>query len=103
MQENFYQQALYVVKEGNENLFITAWDRFIQALSEAAASQLIKGTLIQSQSDSKVFYSFGVWESLEPIKELQNHAEIKKALSDMSALCDKWEPGSYTIRRQHTF
>ncbi len=103
MHENFYQQALYVVKDGNEDLFIAAWDKFINALAEASVAQFIKGTLIQNQSNSKIFYSFGSWESLEPIKNLQQNTAIKNTLSNMSNLCEKVEADSYTIVREFVF
>lgn len=66
-QENFFTHSLYKVKEGGTAAFLAVRKQFVEALLQTSVSGLIKGTLIQSEADPRIFYSFGAWESPEPL------------------------------------
>ena len=103
MKENFYTHAFWHIKEEKTADFIAAWERFGKALSQIPNSPPVKGTLIQSLSDSLVFYSFGPWETLEDINAMRNNENVKKALSDIMEHCQEAKPGNYKTVLQLAF
>lgn len=103
MKENFYTHALWHVKDGKTGEFIAAWKKFGNTLAQIPDSPPAKGTLIQSLSDSLIFYSFGPWENMEDINAMRNNENVKKALADIISLCHEAKPGSYRTVAQLSF
>jgi hypothetical protein len=95
MEAHFYTHALWHVKEGQTEAFIEAWKRFGTALSQVPNSPPVQGTLIQSLSDTLIFYSFGPWEALEDIHAMRRDNGVKNALAAIMELCQEAKPSSY--------
>lgn len=93
--DNFYTHALWHVKEGKVQEFISAWKNFGEALSRMPDSPALHGTLIQSIADPLTFYSFGPWETLEDILAMRNNEDIKKAMAAIIENCQEASPGTY--------
>ncbi|HVE61956.1 MAG TPA: hypothetical protein VNA26_09060 [Chitinophagaceae bacterium] len=95
MKDDYYTHALWHIKEGKADEFIAAWKKFGISLSEMPDAPPAQGTLIQSLTDPLVFYSFGPWENLEDNNAMRSNENVKKALSEIIALCQEAKPGSY--------
>jgi hypothetical protein len=92
----YYTHAEWKVSEGREAEFLTAW----QALSAAFASLAAKplwGTLLASEREPGLFYSFGPWEKLEDIEAMRADPGARLAIDKVIALCDSATPGTFRL------
>jgi heme-degrading monooxygenase HmoA len=100
MEEQFYTHATWQVKAGNEEAFIAAWKAMGDAfLANPGAKH---GTLIQSVADPTLFFSFGLWESLEQIQAMRNDPAAQEALGKAKELCAEATLGAYRAVAQVT-
>lgn len=77
---------------GREEEFIAAW----RALSEtffALEHPPLWGTLLQSEAEPTVFYSFGPWESREDIAAMRADPTARAAMDRVVELCESVKPG----------
>ena len=88
----YYTHAEWRVKPGREAEFIAAW----QALGEAFAAlprRPLWGTLLQSEHEPGVFYSFGPWATAEDVAAMRADPAAQTALGRAVALCERATPG----------
>ena len=88
----YYTHAEWRVRAGREEEFVAAW----RAVGEAFASlqrRPLWGTLLRSETDPSVFYSFGPWASAEDVAAMRADPGAQAALRRASELCEMATPG----------
>jgi heme-degrading monooxygenase HmoA len=90
----YYTLGVWRVKDGREADFIAAW----KAVGEVFY-QLPRppgpGTLLRSDSDPSLFYSFGPWERLEDIQAMREDPDAQAAIARLVELCEEASPGTF--------
>jgi hypothetical protein len=56
-----------------------------------------EGLLLQSMTDSNLYYSFGPWDSAEDIAAMREDTKAKAAIKRVMACCDEATPGGYRV------
>lgn len=92
----YYTHAEWRVRPGEEAKFIEAW-RALSASFAALAARPLWGTLLQSQREPGLFYSFGPWASLADIEAMRGDPAARDAIEKVSALCEQATPGMYRL------
>lgn len=99
MGTDYYTLGVWRVRQGRESEFIEAWKAvgtaFLQLPNPPGP-----GTLIQSESDPALFYSFGPWKRLEDIQAMREDAQSQAALQKLISLCTEAAPGTYRLVAQ---
>ncbi len=83
--------GIWMVKPGNEAIFISAWERFARWTSENQPGALL-GTLLQDAENPQRFISYGPWRDVENIKIWRNTAEFKAFAAKAKELCESFQP-----------
>jgi len=94
VEDEFYTLGMWRVTAGQEAAFVAAWKAlgdFFKSLPRPAGP----GTLVQSIDDSRLFYSFGPWNSLDDIQAMRADPRTPAELGKLMALCDEARPGTY--------
>lgn len=98
MNEQSYTLAMYRVKDGKEDDFITGWDELAETFSSLADPPLW-GTLIRHKTNRTLFYSFGPWRKEEHVLAMRSNSGAKEAFAKLQKLCIEMMPGDYEIIR----
>jgi hypothetical protein len=96
MEEQPYTLARWLVREGQEEAFIAAWHQlaaFFLMLKDAPRWE----TLLRNVNDTREFYSFGPWPSMETIAAMRAHPETPLAIGRLTALCEESDLGTYIV------
>lgn len=96
-----YTHALWRVKPGHEDEFIAAWNAVADAFISLDRPPLW-GTLLRSESEPNVFYSFGPWEAAEDVTAMRAHPAAAEAIGKAVALCDEATPANYSMVAHRT-
>lgn len=96
MNKQIYTLGVWHVKDGMQQEFITAWKELGEAFGSLPEPPG-KGVLIQSTTESKLFYSFGPWNSMEAVEEMRNNPQAQKGIRKLIDFCSKATPGSYRV------
>jgi hypothetical protein len=90
----YYTHAEWRVTPGREEEFVAAW----RALGEAFAAlpqRPLWGTLLRSEREPSLFYSFGPWASAEDVAAMRADPRAQAALARVAGLCERATPGPY--------
>jgi heme-degrading monooxygenase HmoA len=98
MNEQAYTLAMYRVKAGLEDAFISTWNELADTFSSLPDPPLW-GTLIRHRTDRTLFYSFGPWRSPEHVKAMRDNAKAGEAFGKLRELCVEMTPGDYEMIR----
>ena len=96
MDSDTYTVGVWNVKPGKEQEFIAAWKalgEFFYSLPKPPGP----GTLVQSLDDSKQFYSFGPWRTLEDIQAMRADPRTPEMIGGLVALCEIAKPGAFRV------
>ena len=96
MTESYYTLASWYVQEGQDQEFLRVWKEELAAVFLSIAPKA-QGKLIQSLEDPRQFYSFGPWESLEQMQVIRTHPQAREAITHLTSLCEKANPGGYRV------
>jgi quinol monooxygenase YgiN len=96
MNEQAYTLAMYRVKVGHENAFVSAWNELADIFSSLPNPPLW-GTLIRHQTDRTLFYSFGPWHSAQHVKAMRENTQAQEAFRKINELCTALTPGDFEI------
>jgi hypothetical protein len=96
MSERAYTLAIYRVKAGREDAFVSAWGELAATFSSLPDPPLW-GTLIRHRTDRTLFYSFGPWRSPEHVAAMRGSPEAGEAFRRLRELCDELTPGDYEL------
>ena len=55
------------------------------------------GTLLRNVNDTREFYSFGPWPSMETITAMHAHPETSLAIGRLTALCEESDFSTYVV------
>ena len=89
----YYTHAEWRVRSGREEEFVAAW----RALGDAFASLTARplwGTLLASEREPGLFYSFGPWARAADIEAMRADGGARAALERVASLCDRATPGT---------
>jgi quinol monooxygenase YgiN len=95
MDEQYYTQASWKVKPGNEQRFIQTWKTLREAVGDDKGP--LWGSLIQNVNDSTQFVTFAEWESREAAEAALKNPNVGKVIGEMMALCSDGAPGLYRL------
>ena len=96
MREQAYTLAMYRVKAGQEDAFMSAWNGLAETFSSLPNPPLW-GTLIRHRTDRTLFYSFGPWRSAEHVTAMRESPEAGEAFRRLHELCVELTPGDYEV------
>ncbi len=90
----YFTHAEWRVIPGRESEFIAAWQDLSVSFSKLPARPLW-GTLLASESDPSLFYSFGPWASHADIEAMRADPSAREALERVASLCERATPGTF--------
>jgi heme-degrading monooxygenase HmoA len=95
--EQFYTHGRWVVKDGQQDAFQSAW-RELADWTNANVDGAVAGEvrMLQDLDDPRLFYSFGPWESLEAIEAWRANDGFQERVMRLRELLDSFEP--HTLR-----
>lgn len=96
MSDEIYTLGSWRVKEGKEDEFVEAW-KALGAYFRGLPNPPGQGTLLQSVDDSRQFYSFGPWRSLDDIQEMQSRPETANEIGKLMDLSEEGRPGAFRV------
>lgn len=79
---------------GREADFIAAWKE-LGSVFAALDRPPLWGTLLQSQTDSRLFYSFSPWRTADDVTAMRAHPRAQAALQRVRDLCERSSPAGY--------
>lgn len=89
-----YTVARWYVKQGREADFIEAWSgELADYFLSLPGSRW--GTLLQSTEDSRQFYSFGPWDTVEDIRNMRSDPKTQEVFGVLANLCEEMQPGVF--------
>lgn len=94
--ERAYTLAMYLVKAGQEEAFMAAWNELADTFSSLPNPPL-RGTLIRHRANRTLFYSFGPWRIAEHVATLRQNPEAGEALKRLHKLCVEPSLGDYEM------
>jgi hypothetical protein len=87
-----YTHAEWRVTPDREEEFIAAWHDLADTFS-ALERPPLWGTLLHSETEPTLFYSFGPWASGEDVASMRGDATARDALGRLVDLCESARPG----------
>lgn len=93
---NTFTHGEWRVRQGATEEFIAAWKALAAAFSSLDRRPLW-GSLIQSESDPQLFYSFGPWVDPADISAMRADANAQLAMRRVVELCERATPGAYRL------
>ena len=90
----FYTLGAWRVKPGMEAEFVAAWKAVGEAF-RALPHPPGRGTLLRSETDPTLFYSFGPWRSAEDIAAMRGDRGAQAAIGRLVDLCTEAAPGTF--------
>ena len=93
-----YTHAEWRVRPGREAEFLSAWEALAAIFSHLPHPPLW-GTLLRSNTEPTLFYSFGPWRSAADVMEMRADGEVQAAFAALQALCESMRPGMYEVVR----
>lgn len=96
MTEPIYTHTQWRVQPGQAEAFIGAWSSLAKAFLSLPEAPIF-GTLLRSQEDPHLFYSFGPWLRLEDVEAMRAHPGVLAAYAQVKGLCIETCPGAYRV------
>ncbi len=91
-----YTLAMWKVRPGKAAEFEAAWKDLADIFSSLRHPP-VEGTLLRSQADPQLYYSFGPWRSDADVAAMRADAKAQAGLARLQALCDEATPGAYHV------
>lgn len=93
-----YTLAEWRVRPGQEAAFVAAWEGLARVFAALPAAPLW-GTLLRSETEPQLFYSFGPWQRPEHIAAMRADPAAQAAMAAIRDLCESATPGGYRLIR----
>ena len=91
-----YTSGTWVVKEGQENEFISRWTEFTGwAHTSAPGAQTF--LLIRRNDEPRHFQSFGAWDDTDSVTAWRSGPEFQKRLAACRELCEDFSTADHTL------
>lgn len=94
MDGDVYTLGVWRVRPGHESEFIVAWVELGEVF-RALPAPPGTGTLLRSESDPGLFYSFGPWGRLADIQAMRQDPQAQEAIRRLVELCVEAQPGTF--------
>lgn len=91
-----YTLGVWRVKPDREPEFIAAWQELgevFRSLPDPPGT----GTLLRSEADPNLFYSFGPWSRIEDVEAMRAEPRAQAAIARLVALCAEASPGTFRV------
>jgi hypothetical protein len=95
--DEIYSLGVWRIKEGRQADFIAAWKDLGAIFASLPRPPAGQGLLIQSTTETTLFYSFGPWHSLEDVAAMRGDPRAQGAISRLRELCTDATPGSFRV------
>jgi hypothetical protein len=96
MHDAVYTLGAWRVQPGKEEEFVAAWKALGEVFSKLPHPPGT-GTLIQSVSDPRLFYSFGPWTRMQDIEEMRGNPRAQTEIQRLISLCTEATPGTFRV------
>jgi heme-degrading monooxygenase HmoA len=91
-----YTSGIWVVREGNEDEFISRWTEFTEwSLANAPGAESF--LLIRQDADPRQFISFGAWEEADAVSAWRATPEFQRRLGACRELCEDFKGVDHTL------
>jgi hypothetical protein len=97
MEPNIYTLGIWRVQEGRQAEFTAAWKDLGAVFASLPNPPAGKGVLIQSTTDSLLFYSFGPWRNEEHVAAMRTDPRAQAGIEALVALCTEARPGTFRV------
>jgi hypothetical protein len=97
MEGTVYTLGAWRVKAGQGPAFIETWRALGIIFRRLPNPPSEKGTLVQSLTDSSLFYSFGPWPDLQAIQEMRGNPEAVEGMKKLRDFCVEASPGNFRV------
>jgi hypothetical protein len=97
MLNEIYTLGMWRVQPGREAEFIRAWSELSDTFARLPQPPSGRGVLVQSLTDSSLFYSFGPWASIEQVEAMRANPAAQEGIRGVAALCTEAVPGSFEV------
>jgi len=97
MTGDVYTLGVWKVKADKHGEFIAAWESLGRAFRKLPNPPSGKGTLVQSVNDPDLFYSFGLWESIDDIQAMRENPDAEEGIQALRELCTEATPGTFHV------
>jgi hypothetical protein len=97
VRESIYTLAVWRVKPGCEDAFVTAWKELGTVFARLPHPPADRGTLIRSLDDETLFYSFGPWKRLEDVEAMRANPQAGEGIRRLLDLCEDGQPGTFRV------
>jgi hypothetical protein len=91
-----YTIARWRVTRGQEAAFRAAWHELADVFSRLGRPPL-NGTLLQHETESTLFVSFGPWSCPEDIHAMKRDPAAQDAFLRVTALCEETDWGAFGV------
>ncbi len=98
MVDSLYTHTKWSVQPGRAEAFMAAWSELANAFLSLPEFP-IWGTLLRSDEDPHLFYSFGPWRRVTDIEAMRAHPVVLVAYAHLQSLCLEMSPGAYQVVR----
>lgn len=96
-----YTSATWLVRAGNEEDFVLAWESFAQWCMKHGWG-VEPPLLLRNLADRRYFVSFGQWEDRERAEEWRRLPEFQDFLARARELCEEVRPGTFHVAAHPT-
>lgn len=93
-----YTLAQWRVEAGREDEFVALWERLVARFAELPSPPLW-GTLLRSETERTLFYSFGPWQARADIQAMRESPEVQALFEKLRGVCREMTPGTYEVVR----
>ena len=97
MDEQVYTLGVWHVKPGQQDAFVAAWKDLGHIFATLPQPPGGKGTLVQSTTDSTLFYSWGAWRSVDDIAAMRANVHAQEGIRKLRELCTEATPGTFRV------
>ena len=95
--DTVYTLGVWRVKPGQNDAFVNAWKDLGRLFAALPLPPANKGVLIQSLTDSSLYYSFGPWRSADDIAAMRRDQNAQEGIRRLASLCTEATPGSFKL------
>ncbi|TML01433.1 MAG: hypothetical protein E6G40_03045 [Actinobacteria bacterium] len=91
-----YTSGDWLVKEGNERLFIERWTAVADwCVAHARGARFFR--LIRDRTNPRHFISFGEWDGFESISVARSYPRFLELFRGCQGLCERFSGSDYTV------
>jgi heme-degrading monooxygenase HmoA len=90
-----YTSAVWLVKPGEEEDFVTAWKAFVALGVEIPGSGIFR--LVRDSEQPARFMSFAPWESVDAQRAWRQHPEFEERIDRARSHCEDFQSTTYEL------